>query len=78
MEHLTGEEIKRFASLERLTPEALRDAAKVNAHILRCDLCLERVREALLIYENVRRGNRKDTAEKERKPEMRMRMRMKR
>lgn len=56
MKHLTAKEIAGFTAMERLSPETLRLASMVNSHILRCDACLEQVRNALRMYENIRRS----------------------
>lgn len=57
MSHLTNEEILRFVSFETLSDENLKLAAKVNSHILKCDTCLDLVREQQERYDNGLREN---------------------
>ncbi|WP_405344899.1 hypothetical protein [Ruminococcus sp.] len=45
MNHLTNEEIQQFVSFKILSDENLKLAARVNSHILKCDSCLNLVRE---------------------------------
>lgn len=52
MSHLTSEEISRFVSFETLGDDNIALAAKVNSHILKCDLCLSLVREAQKRYDS--------------------------
>ena len=60
MSHLTYEEIYRFVSFTTLSEENLQLAAKINAHILKCDMCLSLVREMQDRYDNMMREDEQD------------------
>ncbi len=44
MKHLTTDEIKAFLAIAKLDEESLRLASRVNAHILKCDECMNKVK----------------------------------
>lgn len=49
MEHLTNEEIVRYAHITKLDEESLALSAKVTKHITVCGECLTKVRNALAV-----------------------------
>lgn len=53
MDHLTIEEMLEFVTMKKLDERTLKLASRVNAHILRCDECLEQVKELQVIYEEL-------------------------
>lgn len=53
MNHLTNEEIQQFVSFKILSDDNLKLAARVNSHILKCDSCLNLVREWQDNYDRV-------------------------
>lgn len=55
MNHLTIDEILEFVMMEKLDARSLRLASRVNGHILRCDECLEKVKEFQLVCEKLGR-----------------------
>lgn len=58
MEHLTVNEIIDFVSINELNEKSINLAAKVNAHILKCDDCLEKVKAFQLLndeFSNLRK-----------------------
>ena len=51
MNHLSIDEIIEFVSLSKMTKENLEFAAKVNAHICRCEECLTLVNQYQALYD---------------------------
>ncbi len=51
MDHLTIEQIVGFVTFDDMNEDAMKLAAKVNAHILKCPHCLELVQSYQLLDE---------------------------
>lgn len=51
MNHLSIDEVIEFVSFNKMTKENLELAARVNAHICRCEKCLELVNKYQAIYD---------------------------
>ncbi len=51
MEHLTVDEIIDFVSFDKINPETLAFASKVNTHMRACNECMQRVRAFQNFYD---------------------------
>lgn len=60
MKHLTIDEMIDFVSFDKPDEESLELAAKVNAHIFKCDACREKVEAFQTVYDELVRMNKKE------------------
>lgn len=50
-EHLSLEELSKFVWMERITPETMKLALRVNQHLLVCPDCAHQVEQMQTVYE---------------------------